>query len=925
MALTAPEFAQKWMGSTQTERAASQEHFIDICQMLGEPTPNADPTGHAYAFEKGAKKVGGGDGFADVWRRNRFAWEYKGKKKDLDAAYAQLLQYREALENPPLLVVCDLNRFEIHTNFTGTPAEVHEFELQDFLTDAQRPLELLRATFNDPDKLRPGKTRDELTAQAAEKFASLAEQLRDAGHDPQDVAHFLNKLLFCLFAEDSGLLPEGLIARLTEGAKAEPTTFSSGLKQLFGLMAHGGGMFGPEPIEWFNGGLFDNDLSLPLKTEQIKLVEEVSLLDWSEVEPAIFGTLFERGLDPTKRSQLGAHYTDRQSILRLVEPVLMQPLRRDFEETQEKVRALLAEGKKITRATPAARNPTAVFNAFLDRLRAVRVLDPACGSGNFLYLSLQALKNLERDAILWGSLELQQSGRFPEVGPQNVLGIELNSYAAELARVVIWIGQIQWMRANGFGYPRDPILQPLDTIQTRDAIIQFDADGSASEPQWPPADVIIGNPPFLGGKMMRSELGGDYVDALFKLYTGRVPAEADLVVYWHEKARAMVEAGHAKRVGLLATQSIRGGKNRTVLQRVKESGDIFLAWSDEVWIVEGAAVHISFIGFDDGSEQSCWLNGESVESINSNLTTGLDLTHVARLEPNRGIAFMGDTKGGAFDIPGELAQQMLAAHNPDARSNADVIHPWVNTTDVTKRPRGIWIIDFGATMPEAEAALYEAPFEYLKEHVKPVRETNRRKAYADRWWIHAEPRPKMHAAFKGLSRILVTPTVSKHRIFAWLPIGTVPDHQLIAFARDDDYFFGVLHSSVHELWARAMGTQLRDVASGFRYTPTSTFETFPFPEPTDQQCEAIAEAAKEYERLRSGWLNPRSASPEELAKRTLTGLYNGPPTWLVQAQDALDAAVRAAYGWSGEPSAEKQLAALLTLNLELAEGRTVDR
>jgi len=448
--------------------------------MIGVPTPNeADPTGEDYAFEKGAEKVGGGDGFADVWRRAYFAWEYKGKRKDLAAAYQQLLQYREALDNPPLLVVCDLDRFEVHTNFTNTPATVHSFSLEDLLADPKESLRVLRAVMEKPEELRPGKTRDELTSEAAEEFASLAERLRDRGHEPHAVAHFLNKLLFCLFAEDAGLLPARLIRRLADVGKGDPEAFGLGLSELFTKMSDKGGLFGAERIEWFNGGLFDGGEVLPLKSEEIKLVDRVSRLDWSQIEPAIFGTLFERGLDPSKRSQLGAHYTDRGAIMRLIEPVVMVPLRRDLEETKELVTTLLAEGRKITARTPASKNPAAVFNAFLDRVRAVRVLDPACGSGNFLYLALRALKDLEREAIQWYSLETGTSMQLPEVGPQALLGIELNSYAAELARVVIWIGEIQWMLSNGFAYARDPILSPLDNIANLDAVLD------ASDPEAP--------------------------------------------------------------------------------------------------------------------------------------------------------------------------------------------------------------------------------------------------------------------------------------------------------------------------------------------------------------------------------------------------------------------------------------------------------
>jgi type II restriction/modification system DNA methylase subunit YeeA len=883
--------------------------------MLGVQTPNeADPIGDEYAFEKGVEKSAGGDGFADVWKRGHFAWEYKGKHKDLKAAYQQLLQYREALDNPPLLVVCDLDRFEVHTNFTNTPATVHCFDLERLLAEPAEPLRLLRAVMEHPEELRPGKTRDELTAQAATDYASLAERLRARGHEPREVAHFLDKLLFCMFAEDAGLLPRNLLRRLAAAGKDDPEVFTGGLRELFAKMAEGGGLFGAERIEWFNGGLFDSAAVLALSREEIALVDRVSRLDWSQVEPAIFGTLFERGLDPAKRTQLGAHYTDRSSIMRLIEPVLLTPLRKDLEATKARIEALLAEGKTITARTPAGKNPAAVFNAFLERLHAVRVLDPACGSGNFLYLALLALKDLEHEANVWASGALGVPIQFPRVGPEAVLGIELSPYAAELARVVIWIGEIQWMLSHGFAYDRDPILKPLDTIEQRDALLDLSDPESPGEAQWPSATCIIGNPPFLGGKLLRANLGDEYVDLLFRAYEGRVPREADFVCYWHEKARAMVEAGVVWRVGLLATQGIRGGANRRILERIKRSGDIFLAWADEPWVLEGAAVHISFVGFDDGSEQERWLDGARVTFVNANLTTGIDLTTVRRLPENRGVAFMGDTKGGAFDVSTELAARLLTMPNPDGRSNADVVRPWVNGLDVTRRPRGMWIIDFGTGMPLEQAALYEGPFEYVREHVKPQRDSSR--STRAEWWLHERPRVDMRAGLAGLARFVGTPIVTKHRLFAWLPAGTLPDHQIIVFAREDDYFFGVLHSRPHELWARGLGTQLREVESGFRYTPTSTFETFPFPAspPADAAAE-VADAARQLNELRVGWQNPPGLTPSELAKRTLTNLYNSPPTWLGQSHERLDRAVHAAYGWPYPLDDDEVLARLLEMNL----------
>jgi len=886
--------------------------------MLGVLTPNeADHSGEWYAFEKGAEKSGGGDGFADVWKRGHFAWEYKGKRKNLDVAYQQLLLYREALENPPLLVVCDLDRFEVHTNFTGTAKKVYKFTLADLASAPQEPLRILRAVMENPDSLRPTITRQEITEEAARQFAALAQTLRGRGHDPHRIAHFLNKILFCLFAEDAGLLPKQLVSRLAENTRNAPDAFASGLSDLFGKMSAAGGLFGTERVQWFNGGLFDGADVVRLETAEIDVVRAVSILDWSEVEPSIFGTLFVRGLDPDRRSQLGAQYTDEKSILRLVEPVLMVPLRGEFEEVKTRVLTLLPKWEKSSRSArarvKAENSPEKILQAFLHRLASIRVLDPACGSGNFLYVALQLVKDLEREVIDWGSMTLKIARSFPRIGPHIVHGIEVNDYAAELARVTIWIGEIQWMLNHGFAYRTQPILQPLDSIEHRDAILDLRDAAHPVEPDWPDADVIVGNPPFLGGKLLRSALGDGYVDALFQVYEGRVPHEADLVTYWYEKARGMIAAKRAKRVGLLATQGIRGGANRRVLERVKKTGDIFLGWHDEPWILEGAAVHVSFIGFDDGSEKQRMLDGKPVSSINANLTVGLDLTKARRLRENADIAFMGDTKGGPFDIAESLAVEMIKAPNPHGKSNRDVIKPWANGLHITRRPRRRWIVDFGGGVSEKDAALYEAPFEYLRTHVKPIRVKNRREFYAAKWWLHVEPRPGMRNALAGLTRYIATPTIAKHRLFAWLSADTLADHQLIVIARDDDYTFGVLHSRVHEVWALGKGTQLETRP---RYTPTTTFETFPFPSPAPAQKAAIEAAARRLNELREGWLNPQGVPEAELATRTLTNLYNTRPAWLDHIHKQLDGAVLDAYGWPHDVVDDDLLSELLTLNLE---------
>ena len=447
--MTPGEFISKWRAAELKERSAAQEHFIDLCRLLGEATPaEADPAGDRYCFERGARKDGGGDGWADVWRRGCFAWEYKGRRADLDAAFNQLRQYALALENPPLLIVSDMARFRVVTNWTNCVSEVHEFTLDDLADSAVR--DKLKWAMSDPERLRPGETRQTVTERAAATFAALAQSLRDRDHDPRTVAHFVNRLVFCMFAEDVGLLPDDMFTRLLERARRDPEKFESYASSLFGAMATGGDV-GFDAVAWFNGGLFDDDKALPLDREGIETALKAATLDWSEIDPSIFGTLFERGLDPAKRSQLGAHYTDRDKIMRIVDPVIVRPLLAEWETAKAAIEAIVARADKA--GSPAARTrlrrrADRALRTFLERLRTFTVLDPACGSGNFLYLALHALKDIEHRVQLEAEALGLERG-FPAVGPTNVRGIELSAYAAELARVSVWIGEIQWMRRTG--------------------------------------------------------------------------------------------------------------------------------------------------------------------------------------------------------------------------------------------------------------------------------------------------------------------------------------------------------------------------------------------------------------------------------------------------------------------------------------------
>jgi type II restriction/modification system DNA methylase subunit YeeA len=556
-----------------------------------------------------------------------------------------------------------------------------------------------------------------------------------------------------------------------------------------------------------------------------------------------------------------------------------------------------------------------------------------------------------------------------ETGPHNILGLEINEFAAELARVTVWIGDIQWCRQNGYPHAINPILKPLDGIEHRDALLSFSSPdkgrpGGVTEADWPTADVVVGNPPFLGDKVMRSELGAEYVETLRKTYDGRVPGGADLVTYWFEKARAQIEAGQLKAAGLVATQSIRAGANRKVLERIVATTRIFEAWSDEAWVNDGAAVRVSLVGFGTiyPTDRGSRLNSLEVQSIHADLTAveGLNLTTAIPLSENQGVAFQGPVKVGSFDIPGPLARQWLTLPNPNGRSSAEVLRPWANGQDLAKRPSDTWIIDFGTDMLEADAVLFEMPIAHVMEHVRPMREAGNRESRKRYWWRHGETVPAYRKATTALSRYLSTPRVSKHRYFVWLPKAVLPDSRLYAICRDDDATFGILSSRPHEVWSLA-NASMHGVGNDPTYNAKSCFETFPFPPnltPRDtapRDCQAsppclaeqivaenIAAAARRLNELRENWLNPPEwvdwvITPEEekagfpkrpvakpgheadLKKRTLTNLYNQRPAWLDLAHKELDKAVAAAYGWTDyapETPDEEILRRLLALNLE---------
>jgi SAM-dependent methyltransferase len=930
--ITPQDFVSKWKRADARERQSVQEHFIDLCALVGHESPmQYDPTATRFAFEVGAAKTSGGSGWADVAKLGYFGWEYKSKDADLDKAYEQLLRYRDALQNPPLLIVSDINNIIIRTNFTNLPTRTITLTLEDLLKPES--IAILKSVFFNPEELKPQETVESVTREAATKFAKLAKNLRDYGETPQSVAHFLIRLLFCLFAEDIGLLPKNLFPNMLEQTRRNSSDFQAVLQTLFRAMSKGG-YFGSEKILHFNGGLFEDDRVLKMDSNDMDIIADIHALDWSAIEPSIFGTLFERGLDPGKRSQLGAHYTSKDDILLIVEPVLMQPLRREWDQITESVQAIAQQRDALSTANMNEADKRKVIRerekftaqirdallAFADKIAATKVLDPACGSGNFLYVALRLLLDLQNDVI--NLSDQLGAGRFyPTVKPHQVFGIETNEYAHELAQMTVMIGYIQWLVKNGYGFPKEPILNSMDTIVHMDAILAHDENGNPIEPEWEPVDAIIGNPPFLGSIKQREELGEKYLSEVIAIYGERVPPKSDLVCYWFEKSRQAVKDKKVKRCGLIATQAIRKGLSRKVLDRIKDTGDIFLAYSNRPWVLDGASVRVSIVCFDNGLEKQKRLDDNLVETINPDLSSQADITTANELLENKNIAFPGTKKYGAFDIDSELAQEMLVdKNNPNGKSNSDVVKPWVNGSDLVGTRRGKWIIDFGVKTPMDEAAKYHLPFEYVRKNVKPSRDKERIASTRDNWWLFERQRPEMRSALRDLNRFIATPVVSKYRIFTWLSHPTIPDAKVTVFAREDDYFFGVLHSTIHAIWSDKKGAR-HGVGNDLTYNISECFGTYPFPyipgkEPKNAQVEAIAQAAKDLVEQRDRWLNSEDLSAAEKKKRTLTNLYNERPIWLDLAHKKLDDAVFAAYGWSNDLSHEEILEKLLELNLK---------
>lgn len=816
---------------------------------------------------------------------------------------------------------------------------------------------------------------------------------------PEVVAAYLTRCLFSMFAEDVELLPKGAFLGLLQTHRNDPATLQQMLRILWADMDRGGFSAAlAKPVLHFNGKLFkgagQDGYSLLLTPAQIDLLIAAAQSNWREVEPAIFGTLLERALDPTERHALGAHYTPRAYVERLVLPTVIEPLRADWANAQAAAlvlahEAAALEGKAHDAKLAEARTEVKKFH---HQLCTTRVLDPACGSANFLYVTLEHLKRLEGEVVnqleALGHTQDQLGFEGETVTLQQLRGIELNERAAALAELVLWIGYLQWhIRTRGNAAVAEPVVHNYGNIECRDAVLAWDAqelayddagqllsrwDGSsfkthpvtgeqvpdeaaqvpqwryvgARQAQWPQAEFIVGNPPFIGAASMRAALGDGYVQALRGAWP-EVPESADFVMFWWHHAAAQVAAGHTRRMGLITTNSLRQTFNRRVVQAALDKGThLEMAVADHPWVdgANGAAVRIAMTvlasGAGEGSVQTVTdeQTGDFGEvAVTLNERRGLihaDLSAGANVAAAKPLQAMEDISSPGVKLHG--AGFLVTPAEAVALGSSALVHDYRNGRDLTDKPRGVRIIDAFGLDAETLRAQHPAIYQWLLERVKPERDQNNRATYRDNWWIFGEPRRELRPALAGLPRYIATVETSKHRTFQFLDASILPDNMLIAIAVDDAFALGILSSQLHIEWALATGGTLEDRP---RYNKSRCFETFPFPDEdtglTPPLRERIAHLAEQIDQHRKRVLAPEAGH----TGLTLTGIYNvlaalregraltakektqhtqGLVGVLRELHDELDAAVLAAYGLPATASTDDILAHLVQLNTQRA-------
>ncbi|MFM2431964.1 MAG: hypothetical protein RLZZ511_3177 [Cyanobacteriota bacterium] len=1004
-------FVARWEKAGGKERANYQMFFAELCDALGVERPNPQGGELAYEFDysltiytPGGKKT---SGYIDFYKENHFVIEAKqgseqsGKGtakrgtqaylKAMEGAFNQAVAYARNVEHkPPFVLTCDIgSHFELWMGFSGDYGG-YGARREITLADLRKPdvFALFVDIFTNPQARNPEKIAAIVTREVAADLAKLAKSLEVDG-EPQAVAQFLMRCIFTMFAEDVGLLKEQLFTEtLRDRWLKDPKSFKPGAEGLWRAMNEGNdfGFYGK--LLRFNGGLFANSMAFDLTAAQLEILLAAAKRDWRNVEPAIFGTLLERALDSKERSKLGAHYTPRSYVERLVRPVVMEPLRDRWEIVQAEVNAALKTlaGDEPTKAQVT--KAKGLLERFLTELRGVKVLDPACGSGNFLYVTLDLIKQLESEvfrrlADVTGAAQLRLD--IEQVNPSQFLGIELNARAATIADLVIWIGYLQWhFRRFGDVPPLEPVLREYRNIECRDAVLAWDRtepdvdrDGKVRtrwggrmvkspvtgedvpdatdqvtilkyinprQAEWPEANYIVSNPPFIGNYRIREMLGDGYAEMLRKVYKN-VPDTVDFVMYWWQKGAALVQDNKVNRFGFITTNTITQKWQRKLIDLYlnhKSPIQISFAIPDHPWVDEGAAVRIAMTVGEIASKADTpsvlgkviaensipedntnnlditWIRSGK---IFSNLEVGTDSTKIIPLKSNQNLCGRGvQLFGMGFCITEEEMRNL----------EPNVVYRYLNGRDLLQTSRNSWVIDlFGLTEKEV-ANKYPAAYQWILDRVKPERDQNNRKAYRDNWWIFGEPRANLRPALKNINRYIATAETAKYRVFQFLDADIIPDNRIVVMGIEDSYFLGVLSSKIHTTYSLKVGGTLEDRPV---YSKTTCFDPFPFPDPTEPQKQKIRDLG---ERLDAHRKRIQAAHPEV----TITAMYNlleklrkSEPlddkdkafnqkalvSTLKQIHDELDAAVFDAYSWPSDSTDEQILENLVTLNAQRAE------
>jgi hypothetical protein len=884
---------------------------------------------------------------------------------------------------PPFILVCDVGHvIEIYADFSGQGKNYAQFpdrqSFRIYLEDL-RQLEVrdrLVRIWTDPLSLDPALISSRVTRAIAERLAAVSKALENQQHPPEEVALFLMRCLFTMFAEDVALLPEKSFRQILERCEHDPTIFEPIVGQLWEAMDTGEFAHAiAARVRRFNGEFFKSRTVLPLGREEIGELRQAASYDWRDVDPSIFGTLLEQALDPRERRRLGAHYTPRSYVERLVVATVIEPLRDDWGQILSTAERQKVEGRPT--------DAVATVRAFHDKLCTTRILDPACGTGNFLYVSLELLKRLEGEVLEalvdLGGQEALAGLEGHTVDPHQFLGMEINPRAVAIAELVLWIGHLQWHLRTKGGMPAEPILRAFKNIVAKDAVLQADVsalrdnnkskivartgpNGTPHEtliysnprrPEWPAAEFVVGNPPFIGAKYLRERLGASYTEALWAAHP-HMNESADFVTYWWDRSAELLTMKNStlRRFGLVTTNSITQVFQRRVIERhmkAKKPVSLLMAIPDHPWTKatpDAAAVRIAMTVAEAGVKEGILRKvtretaldtdtpivelSETRGIINSDLTVGVDITLARALKANEGLCSTGvKLHGAGFIITRKEADHLGLGRRPGLDRH---IREYRNGRDLTVRPRDVMVIDlFGLDSADVRRR-YPEVYQHLLLRVKPERDHNNRQSYRENWWIFGEPRLEFRPALCKLPRYIVAAVIATHRIFQFLESEILPDVRLVCFAVDDAYFLGVLSSRIHSVWALATGATLEDRPT---YITSRCFEPFPFPVTTETQQSTIRTIAEDIDAHRK---RVQRKHPD----LTLTGMYNvlqklragadassldadeglildsALVLILKELHDRLDAAVADAYGWPADLTEDEILSHVVALNKQRA-------